>query len=581
MIDYYSRFFGQASTTTGQNLPIRSHRLLVGAGYIRESVAGRYYLLPLGLRVFRRLEAIIRTEMDRAGAFEVVAPVLHPLELWRETNRDQAVGFELMRIKDRRGAEFALGGTAEEMFVDLVRKFNFSYKDLPLNLYQFGWKFRDEARARGGLLRLREFVMKDAYSFSTEDQFETIYEDMKRVYGRIFSRVGLETTIVAADGGYIGGDYCHEFVVESDVGESLYYVADDGSASHQDVACFKKPDRTQPAEAPLKKVAVKRGATMAAALEAHKGTVASDHIKNVAYSGSDGRLIVAVIRSEFDINEAKLARAVGGGHLTPLDQSEIETELGSVAGFISPVGLQARPGRQLVVVADDSVNGVGFISGANEVGYDYCNIAVGRDFKADIVADIALIPSTAVSESGGRLQAKKGIEVGNIFQLGYHYSQAMTGAVFSDRHGRQVRYYMGCYGIGLARTLAAVAEVYADDAGLCWPAAIAPYDILVVCLEATGAEAATAAATELDQAGATVLVDDRDGLRPGAKLATADLLGIPLIIIISQRHQPQQKIEIKLRQRGTAKIIDRSHLIQFWQDYQADLKKAQKEPQTI
>ena len=558
MIQSYQQLFGQASKTTGTKLEIASHRLLVQAGYIRESVAGRYYLLPLGLRVHDKIQAIIRQEMNRAGAQEVVAPILHPLELWRETERDESVGFELMQIKDRRGAEFALGGTAEEMFVDLVRKFNLSYKNLPLNLYQFGWKFRDEARARGGLLRLREFVMKDAYSFSTPQQFDDVYQLMRRTYSRIFERFGLTTVVVAADGGYIGGDYCHEFVVEANVGESVYLTNPDGEAIHQDLAIRSKTiEGPSPAPESLKKVAVKRGTTMADALKAHPGTVISDHLKNVVYLNHKDEIILACLRGDLDVNENKLAKVTGSHELNLLTDDQIDRRLGSVAGWLSPVGLADRA-EALRIVVDDSIEpGRSFISGANQAGYDYQQIVRGRDFNPDLEADIALARGGDPAIAGGQLVESRGIEVGNIFQLGYHYSQPMKGATYSDAEGQPTNYYMGCYGIGLARSLAAVAEISHDPAGLIWPLSLAPYQINLVGLDNLDPVVKQVAdlSQKLDRAGWEVLVDDRWDLRAGAKLVTADLLGLPLIIIVSRRSVDKGQVEIKVRSTGEVVLV--------------------------
>lgn len=555
MIQSYQQLFGQTSKTTGTKLEIRSHQLLIQAGYIRESVAGRYYLLPLGLRVHDKIQAIIRQEMNRSGAQEVIAPILHPLELWRETQRDESVGFELMQIKDRRGGEFALGGTAEEMFVDLVRKFNVSYKNLPLNLYQFGWKFRDEARARGGLLRLREFVMKDAYSFSTPEQFESIYGLMKQTYQQIFERLGLETVVVAADGGYIGGDYCHEFVVDSAAGESVYLTNPAGEAVHQDLAVRGKELEQKPQTGgQLKKVAVDRGPTMADSLSAHPGSQMTQHLKNVAYLNHKDEAIIACLRGDLEVNETKLANLTGANQLRLMTDAEIADRLGSAAGWLSPVGLKGKA----QIVADDSiVLGVDYISGANQTGHDYANINLGRDFVADQQADIALAKGGDPAVGGGQLVESKGIEVGNIFQLGYHYSQPMRGATYTGPDGQPANYYMGCYGIGLARSLAAVAEVKSDEAGLVWPLAIAPYQVYLVGLdnleEITGQT--NRLGQELDQAGIEVLVDDRWDLRAGEKLVDADLLGLPLIVIVSRRSLAKDQIEVKVRSSGQVEMV--------------------------
>ena len=557
---FYSQMFGRSDKSVGAQLKVKSHRLLVQAGYVRESVAGRYYYLPLGRRLQLKLMEIVRQEMDRAGAQETIAPVLHPLELWRETNRDAGVGFELMQLKDRRGSGFALGGTAEEMFVDLVRKFNLSYKDLPLNLYQFGLKFRDELRARGGLLRLREFVMKDAYSFSTPEQFEDVYAGMRDTYLAVFARLGLSAKVVAADGGYIGGEYCHEFIVDSKVGESLYFETAKGYLAHEDVAVFdKKLDVENVSPAPLKAVAAKRGPTMADSQRLHSPVPMTQHIKNVVYSNEKGEIVLACLRGDLDVNEAKLKKAAGCLLLEALTNEQIRDWLGSEPGFISAVGLKSlSPKHRLLIVADDSlpelVNG---ISGANKPAHDYVNINFKRDYQADIVADIALAREDFKAPDGENLRAGRGIEVGNIFQLGYHYSSKMKGADYVDAKGRRQRYYMGCYGIGIDRTLAAVAELQSDDRGLVWPVQLSPYDVyLADLLGDSDSEAfVKTAKEELESAGLSVLCDDRRQISAGEKLANADLLGFPIRVIVSQKTLAAKCLEIKARRSTEAELL--------------------------
>lgn len=359
-----SQLFGRPSKSegTGAEYTIPSHRLLTQAGYIRESTAGRYFMLPLGLRVHEKIAAVVRKHMNAAGAQEVVIPTLHPLELWRETNRTKTTGFELMTVKDRRDAEFALGGTAEEMAVDLVRKFNLSYKDLPFNIYQFSMKFRDEMRARGGLLRVREFVMKDSYSFSTEPQFKAIYKKMWDAYAAIFEEVGLKTDVVAADNGYIGGEYCHEFVSESEEGESRYFIDEtSGYAAHEDVAKFVTDDKNAGEEMrELEEVEAKRGKTMADGVKHHK-LEEWRQIKDVAfYDEASERFVLAVIRGDFDVNETKLMQVAKAYNLRAATDDEIRSEMQSEPGFISPVGMRrkgAKTGAEIVVVADESCGG--------------------------------------------------------------------------------------------------------------------------------------------------------------------------------------------------------------------------------
>src|SRR3989344_5793610 len=347
-----SKLFGRTSKTEGADYKIDSHRLLMQAGFIRESTAGRYYLLPLGLAVHEKITEVVRKHMNAVGAQEVLMPVLHPLELWQETNRTSTTGFELMKIKDRREAEFALGGTAEEMAVDLVRKFNLSYKDLPFNIYQFAMKFRDEMRARGGLLRVREFVMKDAYSFSTEKQFKDIYQQMWDAYVEIFKELGLKTDVVAADNGYIGGEYCHEFVAESKVGESRYFVtADSGYAAHEDVATFKKYKADSKDKEALKHRQDMEG----------KGIIGVDALakflkipvekttKTIIFEDMTGRVVAAAVNGLYDINETKLQHIVGGAPLELASAETVKKVTGAEVGYAGFLNLP----KHVDVVLDD------------------------------------------------------------------------------------------------------------------------------------------------------------------------------------------------------------------------------------
>ena len=565
----YSRLFAQSSKSEGSNLAAKSHRLLVQAGYIRESVAGRYYFLPLGQKVQLKLMEVVRREMDKAGAQEILAPILHPLELWQETNRDSSVGFELMQLKDRRDAEFALGGTAEEMMVDLVRKFNLSWRNLPFNIYQFGMKFRDELRARGGLLRTREFIMKDAYSFSTEEQFEEVYKTMRQAYLAVFEAIGLKVVVVDADNGYIGGEYCHEFIADAEVGESLYFEAENGYRAHEDIAVFDKGTPEPEAELGLEVVEAKRGPTMADSFACHAPAEPTRHIKNVAYLSEDGRVVLACLRGDLDVNEIKLKKVLGCHQLTPLTSEQITDWLGSAAGFISAVGLKLKqPDYKLVVVADDSLEGLkNAISGANEPNKDYVNINFGRDFTADFTADIALAKDGHKAVGGGQLRALKGIEVGNTFQLGYHYSDKMKGAEYIDSDGKPKRYYMGCYGIGIGRTLAAVAEINSDDKGLIWPVCLTPYHAYLVDLTTAKerTDIGVQAQAVLTAAGLDVMLDDRFDTSPGEKLTNADLLGFPIRLVVSPKTIAAGGVEVKSRRSSETEIVELNALADYCQ----------------
>jgi prolyl-tRNA synthetase len=564
-----SQLFGRTSKTEGSDYQIASHRLLTQGGFIRESTAGRYYLLPLGIKVHEHIINIVRKHMDAAGAQEVVMPVLHPLELWKETNRTTTTGFELMKITDRRGADFALGGTAEEMAVDLVRKFNISYKDLPFNIYQFSMKFRDELRARGALLRLREFVMKDAYSFSTEEQFKEIYQQMWDAYKAIFEELGLKVDVVAADNGYIGGEYCHEFIVESGEGESKYFIDEQsGYAAHEDVAVFRIDDQNVTEELKeLQKVDAERGKTMEDGVKFHNLPLWQQTKDVLFFDEATKRYVLALIRGDFDVNETKLMQAANVWDLRPATDEEIRGDLGSEPGFISPVGFPkkgAKTGYEVIIVGDKSLRTVrNMYGGDNAKHKDLLNINIDRDYKLDVEGDIALAKPGYLGPDGGKLVAKKGIEVGNIFQLGYHYSKLMHDAEFTDETGHRQKYYMGCYGIGIARTLAAVVEAHHDEKGIAWPENIAPYKVYIARL---GDKPDVVAAgdklyQDLTQAGVAVLYDDRIDARPGEKFADADLLGIPYRVVVSQKTFAAGQVEVKKRTDTEAQMWDQGNVI--------------------
>lgn len=566
----YSTLFGKTSKTEGSDLAINSHRLLVQAGFIRESTAGRYYLLPLGLKVHEKITEIVRRHMDQNGAQEVVMPVLHPLELWKETNRTTTTGFELMKITDRRDGQFVLGGTAEEMAVDLVRKFNISYRDLPFNIYQFSMKFRDETRARGGLLRVREFIMKDAYSFSTEEQFKVIYQQMWDAYSAIFTELGLKTDVVAADNGYIGGEYCHEFVAESEVGESRYFIDEQsGYAAHEDVAVFKIDDKNiDDDEKQLEEVEAVRGKTMEDGVKLHNLPLWQQTKDVLFFDEATKRYILVVIRGDLDVNETKLMQVAQAWDLRPATDEEIREDLESEAGFISPVGITKKgkkTGLPLVLVADSSLRSVkNLYGGANKKNVDLLNINIDRDFKADLEADVALAQPGMVSLEGGKLIEKRGIEVGNIFQLGYHYSTLMHDSEYTDADGKRQKYYMGCYGIGIGRTLAAVVEALCDDKGIVWPENIAPAKVYLAVLgnDTSVVVEADKLYAMLQEKGVEVLYDDRD-VRPGEKFADADLIGIPHRVVVSAKTVAESKLEYKARTSDKAELITTEDLLKL------------------
>jgi prolyl-tRNA synthetase len=569
----YSKFFGKTQYGKRAGSDMISHQLLLKGGFIEESTAGRYYFLPLGWRVHEKIKSIVKQEMDTAGAQEMITPVLHPLELWQETNRTSTTGFELMNVKDRRGAKFALGGTAEEMFVDLVRKLKLSYKSLPFNVYQFSTKFRDEMRARGGLLRVREFVMKDAYSFHKDEKdFKREYELMAKTYSTIFKRLGLKTMMVEADNGYIGGEYCHEFQVEHPQGEGRFFVSEDGKyIAHEDVAKFKlevvNPDEKI---AEFKIIDQPEWVQTMEHNQKHYGKDARYFLKNVVYVNTQGDIIIASIRGDLDVNKTKLEQLLDMvGQLEDATDEDLAS-IGSKPGYVhcwghkfikTPKAKTKKRDCQVIYVADNSLKTViNFTGGQKEETTDSFNVNYGRDFKHDIEGDIAMAQDGFLTVDGkSKLVEKRGIEVGNIFQLGFHYTKKMTGADFIDNDGKTKPYYMGCYGIGLGRTMATVVENYHDDRGVIWPENIAPFQVHLLSLKG-GEETAEKLYQELLKQKIEVLWDDRDE-SAGAKFADADLIGCPIRVLASAK--TGDKFEVKKRTQQDIKMLSSDEIIEI------------------
>lgn len=546
----YSQLFGKTIREVSQDVRSKGHEYLLRGGYLRESSAGRMYMLPLGLQVQERVIKIIQEEMNRAGCQQILAPILHPRELWEETRRTESVSFELMQVNDRSGRAFVLGGTAEEMMVALVRQYALSERDLPFCIYQFSTKFRDELRARGGLLRAREFLMKDGYSFhSSRDDFERFYDLMGKTYLKIFERLGLSARLVAAGNGYMGGDYSHELIVEHEIGESRYLVSDDGSyCAHEDVAEFERENMNAgEALRDSRTVEAHRGPTIADGVKLY-GEPAWRQIKTLIYITDTNEKILVSLRGDLDVSEAKLLRAVGCSTLRLATEQEV-IELGSIVGFVSPLRLKLRK------IGDLSLTTVrNLITGADEWQRDTVDVNYGRDFEVDVLCDIAVAHDGHRTTSGHTLRERRGIEVGNIFQLGTWYSDRMRGASFTASDGGKRPFYMGCYGLGISRTIATLAEVHHDERGLLWPITAAPYDVHIIQL---GSDAAVKTAAEelykkLCDKGRSVLFDDRDA-SAGVKFSDADLIGIPERVIVSQRLLATQRIEMQ-RYRSSEKI---------------------------
>ena len=526
-----------------------SHQLMMRAGMIRKAAGGVYTYLPLAWRVLRKIEQIIREEMDAAGGQEIAMPIMQPSELWKETGRWAVYGEEMFRLKDRHDREFCLGPTHEEMVTSLVRDEVRSYKQLPLMLYQIQNKYRDEIRPRFGLMRGREFIMKDLYSFDKDEEgLNLSYKKMYDAYTKIFTRCGLEFRPVEADNGAIGGGHSHEFTVLADAGESniAYCSSCDYAASDEkaELTVIKAPEEEQ---LPLEKVATPDAKTIELVADYLQVPVAKT-IKAVAFQTEKDELVLTFVRGDHEVNDVKVINAVGAIDLHMADESAI-TAAGGVAGFMSPIGI--KKGTKIVV--DSTVMEMyNAVAGANEVDVHYKNVNPKRDFGEVIVTDIRMIQEgDACPRCGKPVKMTRGIEAGQVFTLGTKYSEALH-ATFLDENGKEKPLIMGCYGIGVSRTMAAAIEQNNDEYGIIWPRAIAPYEVLVVPVNAKTPEQLALAEeiyTELQQAGADVLLDDRKE-RAGVKFKDADLIGYPLRVTIGPKALEENQIEVKIRKNG-------------------------------
>ncbi len=527
---------------------ITSHRLMLRAGLMRKLTSGVYTYLPLGIRAIKKVEAIVREEMDRAGGIELLLPILHPAELWRESGRWDHYGVELMRIKDRHGRNFALGPTHEEVITDLLRGEVRSYRDLPILLYQIQTKFRDEIRPRFGVIRAREFLMKDAYSFHPdESSLNQTYQRMYQAYSRIFTRCGLSFRPVEADSGAIGGDVTHEFMVLAQNGESEVFTCPGCSyAATQERAESRTSKPVD--EAPLARELVHTpGLKTVEEVSGFLGVEPKRLVKTILYR-TDGGFVAALIRGDREINEIKLMRALGVEDLQMATPDEILRLTGAPLGFSGPVGLEG-----VGILADYSLQGSGnFVVGANREDHHLINVNCGRDFRVDGFFDLLLAQEgDSCARCGKPLSSGRGIEVGQIFKLGTKYSESMK-AHFLDQKGQERPFVMGCYGIGITRTVAAVIEQHHDQDGIIWPLSVAPYQVLILPLNITHPPSKEAAERLYSQLGdLEVLLDDREE-RAGVKFKDADLVGIPLRVTIGERSLKEGKVEIKLRSEPTS-----------------------------
>ena len=532
-----------------------SQQLMLRAGFMRKTANGLYSFLPLGWKSIKKIEAIVREEMDRASAQEIMMPILQPAEIWKESGRWNAYGAEMMRINDRHDNEFCLGPTHEEMITTLVKNEINSYRQLPVNLYQIQSKFRDERRPRYGLMRSREFIMKDAYSFDVDEAgLDESYKSMYDAYTRIFTRCGLTFRPVEADSGAIGGSGTHEFMAIAEAGEAdIVYCTKCDYAANIEIG---KPGIIKQDEEALQELSVvdtPNASTIEAVAEMlnlplHKT------IKAVVFS-IDGKVVLAIVRGDHEVNEVAVQHAVLGSVEPEMATPEELEKVGLTAGFISPVGLQQTD--EFAIVVDESVmETYNVCGGANKKDAHYVNINPKRDFNVEdiIVAPIRLITKDDVCpKCGGALEHAKGIEVGQVFKLGTKYSEALQ-ATFLDQNGRPNPMIMGCYGIGVSRTLAAAIEQYHDENGIIWPRSIAPFEAVIVPINAKD-EALMATSqtiyTALQNAGVDVLLDDRKD-RAGVKFKDADLIGYPLRITVSKNTLENNEVEIQIRKSGEA-----------------------------
>jgi prolyl-tRNA synthetase len=545
--------YSQALLPTLKETPaeaeVVSHRLMLRAGCIRKLTAGIYSYLPFGLAAIRKVENIVREEMNRAGAQELLMPMVQPADLWIETGRYEKYGPELLRFHDRHDRESCLGPTHEEVITDIARKELHSYRNLPINLYQIQTKFRDEIRPRFGLMRGREFVMKDAYSFDVSDEAAEIsYRKMYEAYKRIFTRCGLLFRAVQADSGAIGGSFSHEFMVLADTGEDTIVVCKDCEyAANMEKAVVKLAENgAKQALGELEKVETP-GKRKVDAVCDYLGIEPKQLVKTLVFK-ADGKPVAVLVRGDREVEEVKLKNLLGAADVEMADDKEVFDATGVPTGYLGPVGIAIR------IVADQEVEAMqNFYVGGNEKNYHLRNVNFGRDFQVEAVADLRQITTDdPCPECGGKLDTTEGIEVGHVFKLGTGYSESMN-ATFQDRDGQGKHFVMGCYGIGVTRIVAAAIEQNHDEKGIIFPVPLAPYTVIIVNLGINDEVINTAAEKlyhDLQTAGLEVLIDDRDE-RPGFKFKDADLLGIPYRVTVGKNFVSNGTLEIKHRKDGT------------------------------
>ncbi|WP_295912468.1 proline--tRNA ligase [uncultured Xanthomonas sp.] len=556
-----SQFHLHTTKETPADAELVSHQLMLRAGMIRKLASGLYTWSPLGLRVLRKVEAVVREEMNRAGAVEVLFPTIQPRELWDATGRWSKFGGLMLRMQDRKEQDYCYSPTAEEAAADFARQELSSYKQLPVNFYQIQTKFRDEIRPRFGVMRAREFLMKDAYSFHISDEdLAREYENMKAAYTRIFTRLGLQFRAVQADSGDIGGDASQEFHVLAASGEdSLAFSTGSDYAANVEAAIAAPPAPRPAVSEELRKVATPTQKTCEAVAEL-LGIPLQRTVKSVAVMAGE-TFVLALVRGDHTVNEIKLGKVAGLAGYRMASEAEILAHLGSEPGFLGPLG----PRQPIRVVADRDVAALAdFVIGANERGFHLAGVNWGRDLpEPDAVADLRNVVEGERAHDGGEIRLARGIEVGHVFQLGRQYAQALDATVV-DENGKTVTLAMGCYGIGISRIVAAAIEQNHDDAGIRWPQPMAPWTVAVCVINPKRDPAVDAAGeallSELQQTGLDAVLDDR-GLRPGAMFADIELIGVPHRVVVSERGLAAGTFEYRARSGGDAEHLDRTALL--------------------
>ena len=549
-----SKMFAPTLREVPAEAEVVSHQLLLRAGFMRKSTNGMYSYLPLAWRVLKKIENIVREEMDNAGAQEIMMPIMQPAEIWQESGRWGAYGAEMIRLKDRHNREYCLGPTHEEMVTTLIKGDVRSYRQLPMNVYQIQDKFRDERRPRFGLMRSRDFIMKDAYSFDRDEAgLDVSYKSMYDAYTNVFNRCGLTFRPVEADSGAIGGSGSHEFMVIAESGEAeIVYCTECDYAANVEKAemhVIEAADESALERAEVETPNCKTIADVCAFLN----MPVEKSVKAVAYKSEKG-LILCFVRGDHEVNEVKVINTCNVLEVEMADENML-VEAGTCGGYMGPVGID--PEKVMVVVDHSVMQMHNFCCGANKEGYHMVNVNPGRDFTPTFVADIRLIQEgDPCPHCGGKVAKARGIEVGQVFKLFTKYSAAMN-CTFLDENGKENPMVMGCYGIGVSRTMAACIEQNNDKDGMIWPVAIAPYEVLVVPVN-TKDEASTAKAEEiyevLKKAGVEAVIDDRNE-RPGVKFKDADLIGYPLRVVVGPKTLAEGNIEVKARRTGEVAML--------------------------